>query len=83
MRGRGESKDESSLVKLAHILFDEMERLAPGGSSSHWEKTTDWERGLYIAALERVLEERGLIAEALNSRKTSDDHIARAFEQRE
>lgn len=52
---------------LARVLFEEMNRLAPGSPEdvSDWGQIGEWDRLLYINCIERLLEERKVIERAL------------------
>jgi hypothetical protein len=42
---------------LARVLFEEMERLAPGppGGPENWDSLPEWHRLLYVNCVERLL----------------------------
>ena len=61
------------ITALARILYERMERLAPGPSQFvEWDKLTDWYRGLYTNSIRTLLEEPELIHAALH---LADDDV--------
>jgi hypothetical protein len=64
-----------AIERLAAFLFWELERLDPTGNFEmsqgvveNWASLPETERELYVAALQRVLQENDLIKEALGER---------------
>ena len=64
----------SPIWNLARILFTELVYLAPGkpGDIDNWDELSEWERGLYFNAIDRLLEERELVEAGL---KLSDNDL--------
>ena len=52
---------------LAQILFEELDRLAPGSPdlAFEWDKMPECDRLLYVSCVNRLLEERDLICKAI------------------
>lgn len=61
-----EESPENAIALLGRVLYEEMERLAPGaGDYVEWEKLPQWERDLHINGVCRVLRESDLVMAAL------------------
>jgi hypothetical protein len=62
------------LEALGRTLFEELDKLGPThpGDVLGWGEVSNWERGLYLNAVERLLEERELIETWL---KLADDDL--------
>ena len=57
---------DDAITALAKVLYDEMERLAPGCAEFvEWSDLEDWERSLHIRALRGVLSHRDVVLRAL------------------
>lgn len=65
--GRPSPHADGDLLHLAKILFDTMERMAPGGPEdpSSFEEAPQWERDLYCLGLRAVLREREIALRVL------------------
>lgn len=51
---------------LAKVLFEEMERLAPGVGPHEWNEIEQWERDLHARGVAKMLEARSLVLRALS-----------------
>lgn len=63
----------SALAELARLLYETMERLAPGsGEFVEWGNLTQWQRDLFLNCVEALLDEHDLIRWAI---KLADDDV--------
>jgi hypothetical protein len=53
-----------AINRLAKVLYEEMERLAPGaGDYVEWDALSDWRRDFSMLCIERIFEEQELCAQ--------------------
>ena len=69
------SELDSLLADLGRALFDELERLGPSapGGVAKWDELTNWQRGLYVNGVKRLIEEREFVQRA--NHLADDDSI--------
>jgi hypothetical protein len=84
--GKADMRTEQSnqfiaIDALARILYEKMERLAPGaGEYVAWDELPEWERDLHRHGIEAVLEDRDLLFSAVPF--AGDDVINGCIEER-